>query len=299
MHPLKLSLFALLLLFSLSGGVSAEEETIFISVNVPMKADYPHIIITDVTNVSEVYWWSMDIALGENFTFTYIADNLVNGTEYAFSYEIVGMRGDTYVNASHLFIANNTEEYSYNLEGQLVTPAYLLGHISSNCSELYAKVGFVKNPNSDNGTQEELATFSTAGSFYPSGYTSEVCYFPSNYPPFFVGPVEYIVGLLVGFVIIVCPTVLVIVFLKGVVTAYRKRARPVDIRYEVNPSSNRYIPTAVREAVSIRDNYCCVKCGSQNDLQFDHIVAVVYGSSTPPSDLQLLCEKCNLKKGVS
>jgi len=295
MHPLKLSLFALLLLFSLSGSVSAEEETILISVNVPMKADHPHIIITDVTNVSQVYWWSMDIALGENFTFTYIADNLVNGTEYAFSYEIVSRRGDIYVNASHLFIANNTEEYSYNLEGQFVTPAYLSGDNMSNCSEFIARVDFVKNPNSDNGTKKELATFST-DVFYSSGYTSEECYFPSNYPPFGMSPVENILDLLVGFVIIVCPIVLIIVFFKVVVTAYRKQP---SIRYEVNPSSNRYIPTAVREAVSIRDNYRCVKCSSQKNLQFDHIVAIRNGGSNTVDNVQVLCSVCNLRKGVS
>ena len=207
--------FALLLLLSLFGGVSAEEETVSISVNVPMKGDYP-----DETNVSQVYWWSMDIALGENFTFTFIADNLENGTEYVFSYEIVNIRGDPYVNASHLFIANNTEEYSYNLEGQLVTPAYLLGDNRSNCSNLYAKVGFVKNPNSDNGTQKELATFST-DAFYPSGYTSEVCHDPIN-TPWGMSPVENILDLLVGLVFVVFPIVLVIAFFKGTDTAFRR-----------------------------------------------------------------------------
>ena len=175
-----------------------------------MKGDYP-----DETNVSQVYWWSMDIALGENFTFTFIADNLENGTEYVFSYEIVNIRGDPYVNASHLFIANNTEEYSYNLEGQLVSD-YM-----SNCSDLRARVGFVKNPNSNNGTQKELATFSTDG-FHPSGYIFEECYEPSNYPPFGMSPVENILDLLVGLVFVVFPIVLVIAFFKGAVAGFRR-----------------------------------------------------------------------------
>ena len=201
---------ALALMLSLFDGVSAEEETVSISVNVPMKGDYP-----DETNVSQVYWWSMDIALGENFTFTFIADNLENGTEYVFSYEIVNIRGDPYANASHLFIANNTEEYSYNLDGQLVSD-YM-----SNCSKLVARVGFVKNPNSDNGTQKELATFST-DAFYPSGYIFEECYEPSNSPPFGMGPVETILDLLVGLVFVVFPIVLVIAFFKGAVAGFRR-----------------------------------------------------------------------------
>ena len=77
---------------------------------------------------------------------------------------------------------------------------------------------------------------------------------------------------------------------------YRKL---VSIRYEVKPSSSRYIPKAVRQAVLIRDNNRCVKCGNQKDLQFDHIVAVANGGSNEEANIQLLCKRCNLDKGVS
>ena len=185
-----------LLLLSLAGTVSAENETISISANVPMKVEYrePTYIeslnktgwITSEREVlvtqtdSEVYWASMDIATGENFTFTFIADNLVNGTEYSFSYEIISpdgnfhsvnglvFGGDTLDNASHLFIANNTEEYSYNLGGQFPDTGW------ENCTKVQVKVGFVKNPNSDNGTQKKLESFSS-NKFYSSSYESEIC----------------------------------------------------------------------------------------------------------------------------
>ena len=165
MRSLTLLLIAgVLLLLSLTGSVSAGEETVSISVDVPMKG-----YTGETTNVSSVTVWnSMDIALGEDFTFTFIADNLVNGTEYAFSYEIRAIHSMDYVNASHLFVANNTEEYSYNLEGQFNHTDW------SNCSKFSAKVSFVKNPN---GTNETLATFQT-NSFRPSGYISEECYGP-------------------------------------------------------------------------------------------------------------------------
>ena len=91
----------------------------------------------------------------------------------------------------------------------------------SNCSKLVARVGFVKNPNSDNGTQKELATFST-DAFYPSGYIFEECYEPSNSPPFGMGPVETILDLLVGLVFVVFPIVLVIAFFKGAVAGFRR-----------------------------------------------------------------------------
>jgi len=77
---------------------------------------------------------------------------------------------------------------------------------------------------------------------------------------------------------------------------YRKL---VSIRYEVKPSSSRYIPKAIRQAVLIRDNNRCVKCGSQKDLQFDHILAIANEGSNEVDNVQLLCKRCNLDKGVS
>ena len=152
---------------SLAGGVSAGEETVSISVDVPMRGNYAD----ETTNVSRVLdWHSMDIALGEDFTFTFIADNLVNGTEYTFSYEILAYGGQKVVEtATHLFVANNTGEYSYNLEGQFNPPPE---DAWSNCSKRTVKVSFVKDPN---GLNETLETFQT-DFFYPSGFIYDICY---------------------------------------------------------------------------------------------------------------------------
>ena len=157
-----------------------------------MKPDYFNPNYPDVTEITDlqVEWDSMDIATGENFTFTFIADNLVNGTEYSFSYEIINAyRGYTLDNASHLFIANNTEEYSYNLGGQFPYTGW------ENCSKVQVKVGFVKNPNSDNGTLEELASFST-NNFYNAGYKSGICNPPPNDPGFLIPSVSVIPALI-------------------------------------------------------------------------------------------------------
>ena len=160
---------SILSLLSLAGGVSAGEETVSISVDVPMRSYAGETYADETTNVSRVpNWHSMDIALGEDFTFTFIADNLVNGTEYAFSYEIRDSRMSS-ISATHLFIANNTGEYSYNLEGQFNPPPE---DAWSNCSKRTVKVSFVKDPN---GLNETLETFQTK-SFYPSGYINEICY---------------------------------------------------------------------------------------------------------------------------
>ena len=161
---------SVLIFLSLAGGVSAGEETVSISVDVPMRHGE---ILGDgeTTNVSRVpTWYSMDIALGENFTFTFIADNLVNGTEYAFSYEIRDSRMSS-VSATHLFIANNTDEYSHNLEG-------VFNHTTwHNCSRFSAKVSFVKDPN---GLNETLETFHTKSEivegFHSSDFIYETCY---------------------------------------------------------------------------------------------------------------------------
>ena len=72
-----------------------------------------------------------------------------------------------------------------------------------------------------------------------------------------------------------------------------------SILYEIRPSNNRYIPKSVRQRVLIRDRYRCVKCSSQKDLQFDHNVAVANGGSNEEDNVQLLCKRCNLRKGVS
>ena len=158
-----------------------------------MKPDYFNSNYPDVTEITDlqVEWDSMDIASGENFTFTFIADNLVNGTEYSFSYEIINVRhGSALENASHIFIANNTDEYSYNLEGQFPN-----GDWYYNCTRVQAVVSFVKNPNSNNGTLEELASFST-NSFYSSGYKGEICNPPINDPGFEIPSVSVISALI-------------------------------------------------------------------------------------------------------
>ena len=123
--------------------------------------------------------WPVDFPIGENFTFTLKADNLENGTEYLFSFEIRYSRyqmdpyqRDQYnqswedravvTNASHYFIGNNTEEYVYNLTGQLQVD------VVDSCTSLEARVSFVKNPNAKNDTWV-LANFTSQEDFLPNG----------------------------------------------------------------------------------------------------------------------------------
>ena len=56
------------------------------------------------------------------------------------------------------------------------------------------------------------------------------------------------------------------------------------------------IPQDVMDKVWNRDGGMCVKCGSQENLEFDHIIPFSKGGATTYRNMQLLCKKCNLDK---
>ena len=59
----------------------------------------------------------------------------------------------------------------------------------------------------------------------------------------------------------------------------------------------RYINRAVMTEVWNRDRGKCVRCGSQQALEFDHIIPVSLGGSSTTQNVQLLCQTCNRSKG--
>lgn len=59
------------------------------------------------------------------------------------------------------------------------------------------------------------------------------------------------------------------------------------------------IPENVRLFVWQRDKGQCVRCGSRERLEFDHIIPVVAGGSNTERNIQLLCESCNRSKSSS
>jgi len=69
-------------------------------------------------------------------------------------------------------------------------------------------------------------------------------------------------------------------------------------RSTMDATRSRHIPDDVKVEVWQRDRGVCVRCGAQDDLQFDHIIPFSKGGSNSAANIQLLCRKCNLAKGA-
>jgi hypothetical protein len=72
-----------------------------------------------------------------------------------------------------------------------------------------------------------------------------------------------------------------------------------DIPEPVGERHKRVIPQAVKIAVSARDGGRCRKCGSTQQLHFDHVIPVSRGGANTVANIQLLCGPCNRAKGAS
>ena len=59
------------------------------------------------------------------------------------------------------------------------------------------------------------------------------------------------------------------------------------------------IPDEVKAAVWQRDGGACVRCGSEDDLQFDHVIPVARGGGSGLDNVQVLCGDCNRAKSDS
>ena len=65
---------------------------------------------------------------------------------------------------------------------------------------------------------------------------------------------------------------------------------------QVTESRSRNISQEVRDDVWNRDGGRCVECGSNENLEFDHIIPHSKGGANTYRNIQLLCEKCNRSK---
>jgi hypothetical protein len=86
----------------------------------------------------------------------------------------------------------------------------------------------------------------------------------------------------------------------------RRRRRRIDRALDAMGAERRAaaprrepIPEEVRRRVFRRDGGRCVACGSEELLQFDHVIPVALGGASIDENLQLLCAPCNRDKGAA
>lgn len=60
-----------------------------------------------------------------------------------------------------------------------------------------------------------------------------------------------------------------------------------------------HISDDIKEFVWRRDGGRCVQCGSQEKLEYDHIIPISKGGSNTARNIQLLCESCNREKAAN
>lgn len=73
----------------------------------------------------------------------------------------------------------------------------------------------------------------------------------------------------------------------------------IPSKEKITPSKkkrSRTIPKSVRREVWRRDDGKCTLCGSNEDIEYDHIIPHAKGGSNTERNIQLLCESCNRKK---
>jgi len=64
-------------------------------------------------------------------------------------------------------------------------------------------------------------------------------------------------------------------------------------------SQSRYISKTTKKIVYSRDGGICKCCGSSTNLEYDHITPYSCGGNSDVSNIQLLCQQCNLSKSNS
>lgn len=65
---------------------------------------------------------------------------------------------------------------------------------------------------------------------------------------------------------------------------------------EEDKQASRHIPQKIKDIVWNRDGGKCVECGSNQKIEFDHIIPFSKGGANTARNLQLLCESCNRSK---
>jgi hypothetical protein len=87
--------------------------------------------------------------------------------------------------------------------------------------------------------------------------------------------------------------------LKTALEPMKGKTKAKSITPEENDARSRRILQEVKDKVWNRDAGKCVECGSNENLEFDHIIPFSKGGANTYRNLQLLCESCNRSKSDS
>lgn len=73
----------------------------------------------------------------------------------------------------------------------------------------------------------------------------------------------------------------------------KPKNKPTKAQKSHTLSRRNHIPSHVRRAVWQRDGGHCVRCGSTQNIEFDHVIPVSKGGSSTTQNIELLCQRCN------
>jgi 5-methylcytosine-specific restriction endonuclease McrA len=75
-----------------------------------------------------------------------------------------------------------------------------------------------------------------------------------------------------------------------------RRRRPGQVR---RVRRRKVWSDAERQEIMARSDGACVFCGSQDQLEIDHIIPFSRGGACSVDNAQILCRPCNARKGAS
>lgn len=82
-------------------------------------------------------------------------------------------------------------------------------------------------------------------------------------------------------------------------TYWERLEQKYDRGQEISQNDRPRVPENVRIEVWRRDGGKCARCGSRENLEYDHIIPLSRGGSNTTRNIELLCEKCNRQKGAN
>lgn len=78
---------------------------------------------------------------------------------------------------------------------------------------------------------------------------------------------------------------------------HTRRSTPAAVAAPVPVRTRERIPLDVKSYIWQRDGGACVRCGSEEQLEFGHIIPWSKGGSDSEENLQILCLTCNRREG--